>query len=293
MRYLFGFAGIPKEILSEIEKENKKYAEAAEFWIDKMPNFAPYAERNIDFFTEKFRNKIATDTKNQLKETGFSIIYIVRDAASTEKFVRAFFPHTLMIPVQWELNVSGGKNEMLASKNELVEKLSKATAQARTILRVLRDQVVSQASNTPLLLPLRNFRSKFSVNLLMRLQNDLASSPEPLEPLRDYINSFVQAHPRRRPNGAKRDIFVDDRNVEFNPPGNDRHGFARAGGNHPSRCVLSGKRRLGAPYDPLFHYDCTKGTPKNLKANFFGCHEDETEKEGKPHLNISPNDHVR
>lgn len=294
MRYFFGFAGIPQDIRQEVERENKKFALGAEFCIDKMPNFAGYNQKNIDYFVGKFHEKVAADKDNLLQDTGFAIIYVVKDEASTARFLNAFFPHMLLIPVTWTLDGTGGKSQMLASKNLLIPLLQQATAQARSALRVLGDEVKSRASTTPILLPPQNFTSKELIPSLKLLHQKLAVEDNPLLAIKDHLNNFKFNHPPQRIEGKNRDCFIDDLHVQFHPPGNDRHGFARANDKHLPHCILAGKRRLGAPYDPLFHYDCQKGGKGNLKGAFYGCHDaHKSNREGKPHLNIAPNDNVR
>lgn len=289
MNYFFGFAGIPREIRDKVEAKNSEYAKGAGFCIDTMPGYIAYAQRNVDFFLKRFEQQIADGTKK--KETSFAIIYLVRDEASTSYFVNAFFPHTLMVPVVWDWDVSK-MSSAGRLVNELSEKLKQATAVARAVFSTLKDEVQSRASSTAVLLPLRNFKSNIFVSSLKTLHAELGGGYVPRDAVLRHNKNIVGAHPMKQIEGRPRSCFVDDRNVEFHPPGNDRHGFARAGGGHPLHCVLAGMRRLGAPYDPLFHYDCTKGN-RPLKGEFYGCHLPLGAREGNPHLNIAPNDHVR
>lgn len=294
MHFHFGFAGIPKDIRTEVEKANKEFAMGADFCIDTMPNYVPYSRRNIDFFIQEFYEQVAKDQKNSLANTGFAIIYIRRDEVSTAMFVNAFFPHTLLVPVDWVLDDTNGEAGKRASKNLLIPLLTQATAKARAALRALKDEINARASSSPLLLPLRNFASKQLAPTLEELARNLPVSQDPAKLLSEHVAQFRHTHPPQRINGRNRDCFVDDDRVEFHPPGSDRHGFARAGGNHQPHCLLSGTRRLGAPYDRLFHFDCSKGNRGNLSGEFFGCHDiAKATWEGKPHLNIAPNDFVR
>ncbi|MFK3797131.1 hypothetical protein [Pseudomonas sp. NPDC088444] len=289
MDYYFGFAGIPREIRDRVEAKNAEYAKGAGFCIDTMPSYVPYSQRNIKFFLDRFEQQLTQNAK--VKETSFAIIYLVRDPASTEFFTDAFFPHTLMVPVVWQWDAAQ-MTSLARVANELVEKLKQATALVRSALPTLKDELQSRASSTAALLPIRNFKSDIYVGALKVLHQELASGVVAREAVVRHNRDVIRAHPMKMIEGRQRSCFVDDQGVEFHPPGNDRHGFARAGGDHQLHCLLAGKRRLGAPYDPLFHYDCTKGN-RNLKGSFFGCHLPAQRFEGNPHLNIAPNDHVR
>lgn len=294
MRYFFGYAGVPDEVFEDVERKNKEYAQGAEFCIDKMPQWSQYRERNVDFFLERLHRKIVQDKNNSLADTAFAIIYIQRDAASTQFFVNSFFPHTLMIPVQWQLDLSLGPNGIRASRNALIPLLKQATLRARRSLPVLKDTLISHAATTPILLPVKNFDSKVLEPTLRNLHQDLAGAREvaPESAIAQRVAEFKRTHSPKRIGTRDKPCFVDDASIEFHPPGSNRHGYARAGGEHPPACVLSGRRRLGAPYDPLFHYDCLKGEPHNLKADLHGCHLPKSSWEGKPNINIAPNDNV-
>lgn len=290
-KFFFGFAGIPQEIYQDVERENKRYALAADFCIDKMPNCVGYSQRNIDFFVNKFYRKISTGSNSEFSDTSFAIIYIKRDSVSTDFFVESFFPHMLLVPVQWKLETARGPNGMRASKNELISLLEQATAKARASLRVLRDELVSRASSTPILLPVKNFDSKQLLPMLRGLHGDLTNKDvSSEEAIRRCVEGFKRSYPLQRINEKR--CFVDDSKIEFRPPGSHRHGYARAGGVHPPYCLLSGRRRFGAPYDPLFHYDCMKGERGNLKALLHSCHGPEAVWEGGPNINVAPNDNV-
>lgn len=292
-QFVFGFAGIPQEIYEDVERDNKRYAEGAEFRIEKMPKFVGYAQRNVDFFIRYFHEKVSRENGDALAGVGFAIIYIERDERSTAFFKAAFFPHTLLVPVQWTLDVSGGPAGMRASKNELIPLLAQATLTARASLRGLRHEVVSNANSTPFLLPILNFSSKALVPVLDGLHTDLATGQiTPLEAIAQRAAEFRREHQFKYDDEADEYCYTDDERIHFKPPGSNRHGYARAGGEHAPRCLLSGRRRLGAPYDKLFHYDCVKGPRGNLKARFHGCHDPKRQWEGGPNINVAPNDNV-
>lgn len=290
MDYYFGFAGIPSDIREKVEAKNATFAKGAEFWIDKMPGYVAYSERNVSFFMRHFEQKLKNEDM-KFKKGACAIIYLVRDADSTDFFVNAFFPHTLMVPVVWQWDVAKQASPAKAV-NELVELLKQATALARSVLPSLKDELQSRASSTAVLLPLLNFRSDVFIGALKTLHADLGVGCLAREAVVRHNRQVQRAHPMKFIEGRQRSCYVDDRDVEFHPPGSDRHGFARAGGAHQLHCLLSGIRRLGAPYDPQFHYDCSKGT-RNLRGEFYGCHVPRERREGNPHLNIAPNDNVR
>ncbi|MFJ4155510.1 hypothetical protein ACIPZF_12045 [Pseudomonas sp. NPDC089752] len=288
MDYVFGFAGIPKELRDAVEARSAEFARKAKFFIDAMPAGASYRQRNVDYFAEQFRQYASTDVHQAVS---LAIFYLVKDADSTRFFVDSFFPHTLMIPVEWKWNSADGGSVVKAAKS-LVATLVRQVATARAALPVLKDELQSRAATTPWLLPPKNFDSNTYVATLKNLHKAIGDGFCIQSALTQHRATFVKVHPGVRISGRHRNCYVDNRGVEFHPPGNDRHGFARDASQHDRQCLLAGRWRLGAPYDRLFHYDCTKGE-KKLKGMFYGCHTPQAAQEGDPHLNISPNDHVR
>jgi hypothetical protein len=87
--------------------------------------------------------------------------------------------------------------------------------------------------------------------------------------------------------------FTDGSGVTFRSPGRALHGqlWEQAGEGHNEVCALNGHFRLGGPVGKGFHFDCTRAP--RLIGRFCNCHDLEAEYEGKPHLNIAPNDYVR
>ncbi|SEJ77893.1 hypothetical protein [Pseudomonas sp. NFR16] len=288
MDYVFGFAGIPKELREAVEARNAEFARKARFFIDAMPSGASYRQRNVDFFAEHFRQYANKDVHQAVS---LAIFYLVKDDESTDFFVESFFPHTLMIPVCWKWDNENGGSVVKAAKS-LVATLARQVATARAALPILKDELQSRAATTPWLLPPKNFDSDTYVPTLKNLHRAIGDGFCIQTALTQHRATFAKAHPGVRLPGKTKSCYVDKRGVEFHPPGNDRHGFARDSAEHERQCLLAGRWRLGAPYDRLFHYDCTRGDRK-LKGQFYGCHSPQAKQEGNPHLNISPNDHVR
>ncbi len=287
MDYVFGFAGIPRELQDAVHARNSEFARNAHVLLDAMPPGATYQQRNVDFFLGRLKAH-ASDEKAQ--PVSLAIFYLVKDEESTRFFVESFFPHTLMIPVKWAWETPSAS--LIKPAKSLVQELKKRTAVARDALAVLKDELISRASSTPWLLPTKNFKSKTLVPALRRIHDQIGEGFCVSTLLVRQRNAFVSKHSYILISGGAQKCFLDDRDIEFHPPGNDRHGYARDLTEHETHCLLAGRWRLGAPYDRLFHYDCQKGI-RNLKGNFHGCHSAREPLEGKPHINISPNDHVR
>lgn len=294
MKYVIGYAGIPSDLFGEIEKHKSTLVgDNGQFEGIPLTAGSPlYEQRHASYLLTRFKERILADKKSALQETGFAVIYIIRDHESTDSFAQEFFPTTLLVPVKWE-RCYGTAMQNGQSKNELFKKLRNATVNAKKALQALHDEISQRSNKTPLLLPMRNFRSGEFCAFLIRLQTELLESDDRLFTIRNAVHCLQVSHPLQKVGSRNRPCYVDDVGIEFHAPGSLRHGFARGEEDgHLARCILGSRRRLGAPYDPKFHYDCLKGSG-NLRSRFFGCHTEAIMREGHPHLNIAPNDHVR
>lgn len=297
MRFVFGYAGIPSEIYDAIYSERTKICGDSVLFVGeplrtKTKDWNPrYTQSHCNFFLRGFANLIREDHHNRLQDTGFALLFIRHEAVTTSGFVKQFFPSTLCIEIDWALDRTS-KKTIRQSKNELLKRLKEATEEAKKAIPPLKKELTERDNRTPLLLPLKNFDSKRLVDQINDLQDSLAREGDKSGVIRRAVKVLEYHHPMQTPERGFRKFFVDERKVEFRPPGSARHAFARVQSTHPETCLLAARRRLGAPYDHAFHYDCQKGSG-NIRELFFGCHEERSMREGDPHLNIAPNDFVR
>lgn len=297
MRFLYLFAGIPVGVFDRVEAARADIVQGdGDFWASPMPGFG----RQYDFlYSQKFSKtlvqRLSTDHQNKLADTGIALIYIDFENESVGHFVRALFPAVLMIPVKWQFKF-GSPNTENASVNVLKVELKKAARKAKLAITALKQELTKHQNTTPALLPVKNFRSTIYVDALRVLERNLNAPEGHVETLASFVETVKASHkPVRLANEGRKGAltaFADDAEVFFAPPGRDHHAFSRPAVDHADLCLLSGRRRLGAPYAPAFHYDCTRmGEP--LEGYFTGCHEDERHWKGKPHINIAPNDYLR
>lgn len=296
MRFIIGYAGIPREVFDQVVGKALSIAREDGEFVGKplAHGRCGYTNQDADYFLHNFSDRIARDSHSALNDTAFAVICVRYDDDTTQRFVGRFFPSTLVIQVDWNLP-RGTKKAIAEGGNELIGLLTAATKKAKKILEALKKEVRERANRTPVLLPVRNFKSEVFYQFLQQLQADLVAQEEDhLKTLQTQVNRLDQQYPMRSDNDYK-GFFVDDRGIRFKVPGRAKHAFARAEQiGHNVTCLLSGHRRLGAPFDVGFHYDCSRGGGGNLQGQFFSCHGKESEAmKGNPHLNIAPNDYVR
>ena len=170
---------------------------------------------------------------------------------------------------------------------ELVTKSERLLARGRALIRAVQEEINNRQNKTCLLLPRNNFGHDF---------NPVISAVQTAEAKSHTVNQFRQQLRNVAEGIPKRDgYFEGNRGMVFRvpPKAGPRHGFAPAwdSGNHADTCVIRGRVRFGAPYDPNFHYDCT--LPSYASRQFESCHGNRVTLRGRNHANISPNDNVR
>ena len=294
MRLAIGFAGVPPQIFDAFRRGQSKLVERDDLVFTQSfrgtdPGFYPNPHAN--FFVTQFANLLRDDNQNRLANTGFAVAYVATHAGAAE-FAMRLFPAVLTIPVYWQLS---GYNRTTLGKSlsHLNAEFRRAAIRARRAIPSLKKELIEQDSRTPWLLPIKNFRSKVLVERLQALHQAMRDGADAESLLRALRVEFEHSHPPQRPRGSARRCFVDDAGIEFHPPGRARHAFARGvPGEHPPLCLVSGRRRLGAPFDRAFHYDCGKGDGV-LRATLSSCHSGPETRYGSPHINIAPNDFVR
>ena len=277
-QFVFGFAGIPQEIYEDVERDNKRYAEGAEielFALRRCPTSSatPSVTSTCHHALQRHGTK-----ENGNSPRRIAIMYIEPTNIALPMSRTPSSRTCCLCRCSGHWTFQAALRNAWTSKNQLIPLLAQATLTARASLRGLRHEVVSNANSTPFLLPVLNFSSKALVPVLSDLHTDLATGRvAPLEAISQRAAEFRREHQFKYDDEADEYCYTDNERIHFKPPGSNRHGYARAGGEHALRCLLSGRRRLGAPYDKLFHYDCVKGPRGNLKARFHGCHEPKRE----------------
>lgn len=304
MNFVFGYAGIPQEAYDEIYRRRKSlvgensntYFEGVSLSMGLAGS--PLIVRDANVLLARFKDHALADRANAVSTKAFAVVYVYSDPASSAEFEAKFFPSTLVFPVFWKYDGSS-KEKRQQSVNDLFKALLKRTIQARAVLVALNKELIERANRTPLLLPIRNFRSGHFNTWLKGVQSTLLEQEDYVSAATSIsreVKSFEQRYPLKH-NGdpkSKRPCFFDDNNVEFHAPGKALHGLPHVAGEHPTGCVLGGFRRLGAPFHAAFHYDCRKRRKGNLTGEFYRCHAQVTEPiEGDPHINIAPNDFIR
>ncbi|MDZ7920391.1 hypothetical protein [Rhodoferax sp.] len=301
MRFTLGYAGLPAgEAFDYINKKRDSLLSAnSDFVGFPMSKKEGLSANHAKLFLTEFKSRLDSefDKQSNLVGTCCAVIYRRSNNGSDIAFENHFFPAILPVPINWEPSGTT-PDERRAAEKCLFETLVRTTARTREILAVLHRELRDQANTTPLLLPVRNFKSNSYRDWLRELQTNIAASNDEQlakNVLNAATNAFEASYPRVRGSGEVLS-FHDDRGIEFKAPGASRrmHGRPWMVEEHPEdMCHLAGFRRLGAPFNAAFHYDAQKNSPKKLTGRFCQCHGDLENKTGDPHLNIAPGDFTR
>lgn len=288
-------AGLPQEAVEEIHQRS-----AAVFTEEKAntpiirPVRQPYSYRDgmADAYLEELKRRFETLPVRQ--DATVLLAYVAYDGDLTKRFVDAFFPFALAAPLQPFYPDAAAKHERRLKIRLCVNLVEKVVAGLRERARVVRD-LLSGQNFSPLLLPLRNFRSNILAPLILDLFQRLGTSPDPRAILQDARSTLLASYPlhRLKDRGQHMPYFQDDRSLRFKSPGRNRHGMARivAEGHRPS-CLIASRVRLGGPFDPLFHYDC-EHEGGSIDRHYPNCHDRCVEPSASTHVNIAPNDAIR
>jgi hypothetical protein len=282
-------AGLPVEMHDRVRKESSKRFAPDGFLSLKPVQWPGYKVKQADDYINEVGGYVSSLPEDT--EVAVLLAYVDYGDPSTNTFVARFFPFALaraLMPL--DLSDVEGNKGFKERLNTYLDYLDAQIAALRERARVVREHT-NVHNLTPLLLPLRNFRSDQFPPLLENLFNNLGSHPEPKELLKEVVSDFFAAHPRTTPDGDDRHCFSDGV-LYFKSPGKHRHGFYRHSKNtsHGLTCLLNARSRLGGTYDYKLHYDCTP-TRGSLNGHYPNCHGEDTQPK-TTHVNIAPNDAV-
>ncbi len=260
-----------------------------------------YERTLITKLYKAIRADIGSSNIHDKKNISALLLYIEHDSESTAQLRDAFHPLVLasLCRVERVQSMPITPNSKSHLANMIAEEFSRKLQDGGKVLSAIEREMENNESRTPLLLPLRNFKSKTyrdQLHLASRLENyDVSDANQALHAkCRDLSSSLDWSSSK----GRKGLSFHDDRRLAFNSPGRNRHGIAwlkslNEIGAHMPTCILGARIRLGAAFDPKFHYDVV-ALKKNLPKQFIGCHNQNHSIVKKlTHINIAPNDAVR
>ena len=187
-------------------------------------------------------------------------------------------------------------NKLRQHIKTIAKKIKKRIQQFEKIIYHLQVELSSKANSTPLLLPFHHFGEVKMEKLSKRIQT-IIDSDNPNVVLNSITKDFVRENPRKTDGTDRKKYFQNSSGLMFKPPGKHLHGFLHIDSKqkHPHKCYTRASLRFGVAFKLNFHFDCIdrRGTILT-KQNWSSCHDQEfLLPQGRKHINIAPNNHVR
>ena len=255
-----------------------------------------YSARLYTRLVEKLRQTESDDRHSLLRNARLVLLYVDRGDGNESHLFSQFGLEALVVPFgnpeTWQapLDVENRRNRAI---NLLFRDGQAALRHADALLSIIAREVGDRDNKTCLLLPPRNFgRETSTIRDCVKevsTKRGIDASDEFKRKLRAISDSTKSA----RTGG--RCYFLGKGGIVYQSPPKARlrHGMAPVwdDADHDTTCVIRGRIRFGASFDPAFHYDCEIG--KRANRTFTSCHGAKILAKGGDHLNISPNDNIR
>ena len=286
-------AGVQPEVLLGLADKFEK--ERDEELIPLRRVRCPYG------YTEKYVTKLYARVADELRSRQqFNRETLLINASLTVLFVdwadgsectlyRKFGVEALVVPFSSpEMARRTTSNDLHYVVNSTYTEIKRALKRTRAMYNVISEEVTNRDSRTCLLLPPKTFGRRF--DRICEGVRAAAKSGEGAEAFRKRLQQVANSLPIA---GGRH--FAGDGGLVFRCPAKarGRHGLAPlwGDGSHALSCVIRGRLRFGASFDPRFHYDCDVN--RRTTTVLPGCHEHAAVDRRRRHVNVAPNDNVR
>lgn len=246
-----------------------------------------YADDVYDKLVYKLKRRGAARRESLLANMNLIVLFLQRsdgsDGVLFDKFGIEAFVTPMLVPGVAEVAAATPARQR-NTVNELIRDARRAIHHARGMLHTIHENLNGRENKTSLLLPPKTFGRGF-----LQVQRRVWDAARSREAPRRFSDSLKTL---KVPKSGK--YYVGHGGLVYRSPpkAGPRHGFPPVwkDGHEPS-CVIRGRLRFGAPYDPRFHYDCQM--PGSWHRDFPGCHEPVRLPADRLHANCAPNDGIR
>ena len=250
-----------------------------------------YAEKLYNRFAQKLRQCEPRNRKNLLRNANLILLYLDKQDGSESALFDHFGIESLVLPlvlreISGQLTTTNNQRNNMV--NQLIKDVRRAMKHARNLFSVIIEEVTNRDNKTCLLLPPKTFGG--SMQPVIYRVWEAGRKGEDATQFKAGVKHVARSLPKHEGRHFKgRGRLVFQTPAKAGP----RHGLAPIweDGNHNSVCVIRGRLRFGASYDPKFHYDCQ--IPPGIKRDFLGCHESAGISGARGHMNVAPNDNAR
>ena len=297
-KIILAVAGVPPEIGERFVQRFVKVSPVVSWIPLRISDIytKEYSSQLHEDLVAKLRRTEPSDRHSLLRSARLVLLYVDRGDGSKSHLFSQFGSEALVVPFgvpeMWEesMDTTNRKNRAVAL---LVQDGQAALRHAKILLSIIAREVGDRDNKTCLLLPPKNFGRETA-----RIRDCIhEASARRVPGIEDEFRRKLRAISAsiESTREGERRYFVGRGGIVYRSPPKARlrHGIAPVwdDADHDSTCVIRGRIRFGASFDPKFHYDCDIG--KQANRTFASCHGTKTLAKGTTHLNISPNDNVR
>ncbi|WP_375763090.1 hypothetical protein ACE10X_27235 [Bradyrhizobium sp. Pha-3] len=254
-------------------------------FLDKADHLTTIAASDTHSIATKINLAYIANAEVTKDYEAFALVLVVNASDDQVDQLRLRMPGPLFMPIAFAVDRPHNKDFL-----DLARQLRIEVFRAGKLARALKKEFQERDSRTPLLLPVRNFKSKDLERLLLEVQR-LTTDGDYDAPLKKLLASGnIQASRESH----KKTFFENGNAIRFYGPSKAgaRHGGPSGKPPHDERCLVNGYFRLGARYDTTFHYDCQYETG-HIKGEFPNCHDGDQSFQARTHINIAPSDALR
>lgn len=286
-------AGIPQEVGTEVVQRLQENVRGVSWLpLNREEKYTPfYAKGLYDRMCAGLRKKEGNDREGLLRGVRLVVFYLTRGDGSNERLFEQFRVEALVMALRDDAvgNLSWARaRERREVVNRVVRDVNQAVRDAETLLNEIVEEVGPRSARTCLLLPPKNFgnASKKVFEFVKRAGLRRMTRGQ----FRSGLDHVAKSIDSTKENGRR--YFVGRGGLVFRT--GPKHALAPVWGDreHQSSCVVRGRLRCGASFDPRFHYDCSDAKERVVLRS---CHDeaDELSVSGTDYVNIAPNDNVR
>lgn len=244
---------------------------------------------------EKLRTREPQDRRSLLTNANLLLLYLDKGDGSESEIFARFGTEALVAPMRFpdlgQVALGTGNQKRMAA-NGLIREGKRALGKARKLLSIIAEEVSNRDNRTCLLLPPKNFGN--GIDVVFDCVRDASLAGDESGEFKNRLRAVSRLLRTQR--RGSREYFVGRRGLVFRSRGKAgaRHGLApdwKSLGDHDASCVIRGRLRFGASYDPEFHYDCD--IPDAGNRDFPSCHGTKRLPRKRTHVNVAPNDNIR
>ena len=287
-------AGVPPEVAGQFGTAFSKMASRELVKLTVLSSYRldlsyteDFVSRVYDKLVYKLREYASTPRESLLADTNVIVLFLQRSDGSDHILFEKFGVETLVTPMLVP-NIADMPTDTRGQRGNVVNKLIReaclAIRHAKLMLCTIHEDLNGRENKTCLLLPPKTFGRGF-LQVQRRVWDATTSREEPMKFAKSLKTLGVAKSGK---------YYVGQWGLVYKSPSKagPRHGFGPVwqDGHEPS-CVIRGRLRFGATYDPRFHYDCQ--IPGGWDRRFPGCHEPLRLPSNQRHANCAPNDGVR